>query len=89
MSDLQMVLTIIVSLLYLFFGAIIATADISNKEIILPRDLKSDGYNWFGSWTIFLIRSIVAFPFWILFTIIYLVYKFIMWLFTVKGNRVE
>lgn len=85
MIELQLVLIIIAGILYLLFGAAIATADICNKEITTPHDLYADGYNWFGSWTIFIIRSLVALPFWIIGTIVYLVYKFIMWLFTVGG----
>jgi hypothetical protein len=87
MTDFQMVLVTIVGVIYVLFGAIIAIADVCNEEITTPRDLYTDGYNWFGSWTIFLIRSIAAFPFWILFTIVSLVYKFIMWLFTVGGKK--
>lgn len=87
MTEPQLVLIVIASILYIIFGALIAVADICNKEITTPHDLYTDGYNWFGSWTIFLIRSFTAFPFWILFTIVYLVYKFIRWLFTVGGNK--
>ena len=87
MTDFQMVLVTIVGVIYVVFGAIIAIADICNEEITTPRDLRVDGYNWFGSWTIFLFRSIAAFPFWIFFTIVGLVYKSIMWLFTVGGKK--
>lgn len=87
MTELRVLLIVIAGVIYTIFGAIIAVADVSNKEIVLPSDLRSDGYNWFGSWTIFLLRSIVAFPFWIIFTIIGLVCKFIMWLFTVGGKK--
>lgn len=88
MTELQIILISAIAGLYVIFGATLAAVDISNKEITLPRDFKNDGYNWFGSWTIFLFRTILAFPFWILFTLLHLIYKFIMWLFTVKGNRV-
>lgn len=87
MTELQIILISAIAGLYLIFGATLAAVDISNKEITLPRDFKNDGYNWFGSWTIFLFRTILAFPFWILFTLLHLIYKFIMWLFTVKGNK--
>ena len=87
MTDFQMVLITIVGVIYVVFGAIIAIADICNEEITTPRDFHTDGYNWFGSRTIFMFRSIAAFPFWILFTIVGLVYKFIMWLFTVGGKK--
>lgn len=87
MTDFQMVLVTIVGVIYVLFGAITAITDVCNQEITTPRDFYTDGYNWFGSWTIFLIRSIAAFPFWILFTIVSLVYKFIMWLFTVGGKK--
>ena len=83
MSEIQMLLIIIVGVV----GAAIAIADISNKEIVLPSDLRSDGYNWFGSWTIFIIRTLTALPFWIIGTIIYLVFKFFRWLFTVGGGN--
>lgn len=88
MTDIQMILVTVIGTVYVIFGAIIAVADMCNEEITTPRGLYADGYNWFGSWTIFLFRSFIALPFWILLTIIYLVYKFIMWLFTVKRNRV-
>jgi uncharacterized membrane protein len=87
MTEQQLVLLVIAGVLYIICGAIIAVAEICNKEITTPHDLYSDGYDWFGSWTIFLIKSFMTFPFWILFTIIYLVYKFIRWLFTVRGAR--
>ena len=87
MTDIQMVLITVFGVIYVLFGAIIAIADICNEEVTTPRDFHADGYNWFGSWTIFLFRTVAAFPFWILFTIVVLVYKFIMWLFTVKGNK--
>lgn len=87
MTELQVLLLVIIGVVYTIFGAIIAVADISNKEITTPHDLYADGYNWFGSWTIFLIRTLIALPFWIIGTIIYLVYKLIMWLFTVGGGN--
>lgn len=87
MTDIQMVLVTVVGVIYVLFGAITAITDVCNQEITTPRDFYIDGYNWFGSWTIFLIRSFAAFPFWILFTIIYLVYKFIRWLCTVGRDK--
>lgn len=83
MSEIQMLLIIIVGVV----GAIIAVDDINNKEIILPSDLRSDGCNWFGSWTIFIVRTLIALPFWIIGTISYLVFKFFRWLFTVGGGN--
>ena len=88
MTDIQMVLITVIGTVYVIFGTIIALVDAHNEEIPTPRDFYADGYNWFGSWTIFLFRIFMTLPFWILATIIYLVYKFIMWLFTVKRNRV-
>ena len=87
MTELQIFLITLVGVIYVIFGAIIAIADICSEGITTPRDFHTDGYNWFGSWTIFLFRTIAAFPFWILFTIVVLVYKFIVWLFTVGGNK--
>ena len=84
MTDIQMVLITVVGTVYVIFGAIVAVTDICNREITTPHDFYADGYNWFGSWTLFLFRTFAGFPFWIPFTIIYLAYKFIMWLFTVK-----
>ena len=86
MTELQVFLIVIAGVFYTIFGAIIAVTDISNKEIVLPGDFRSDGYNLFGSWTIFLIRTLTALPFWIIGTIIYLIYKLVMWLFTVGGG---
>lgn len=87
MTDIQMVLVTVVGVIYVLFGAITAITDVCNQEVTTPHDFRTDGYNWFGSWTIFLFRTIAAFPFWILFTICGLVYKFIMWLFTVGGKK--
>ena len=64
-------------------GFIIACCDISSKEVVTPKAFYEDGYNWFGSWTIFIIRTIIAIPFYIAGTIIVSVYKFIKWLVTV------
>lgn len=87
MTELQIFLITIVGVIYVIFGAIIAIADICSKEIITPHDLRSDGYNWFGSWTIFIIRTLIALPFWIIGTVIYLIFKFFIWLFIVGGNK--
>lgn len=87
MTEVQVLLIVIAGVVYTIFGALIAVTDISNKEIVLPGDFRSDGYNWFGSWTIFLIRTLTALPFWIIGTIIYLIYKLVMWLFTVGGGN--
>ena len=86
MTEVQVLLIVIAGVVYTIFGVIIAVADISSREITTPHDLRSDGYNWFGSWTIFLIRTLTALPFWIIGTIIYLIYKLVMWLFTVGGG---
>lgn len=86
MTEVQVLLIVIAGVVYTIFGALIAVTDISNKEIVLPGDFRSGGYNWFGSWTIFLIRTLTALPFWIIGTIIYLIYKLVMWLFTVGGG---
>lgn len=63
MTGFQMVLITVVAVLYVIFGGIIAVTDICNKEITTVQDLRADGYNRFGSWTVFLVRSIMAFPF--------------------------
>jgi hypothetical protein len=67
----------------MFSGILVAVVDIHNREIPTPRDFHDEGYNWFGSWFIFIIRILVAFPFYIIGTLIVTVYKFFSWLLTV------
>ena len=67
---------------YTIFGICIAMEDISNKEILMPKDFHDDKYNWFGSWVIFIVRVLLATPFYILFTLCIWIYKLIMLLFT-------
>lgn len=67
---------------YAIFGICIAMEAISNKEILMPKDFHADKYNWFGSWVIFIVRVLLAAPFYILFTLCIWVYKLIMLLFT-------
>lgn len=80
------VLIVTVGLLWIFSGCVIAAQDISNREITTPKDLYFDGYNWFGSIVIFSFRTLIALPFWILFTLCYIIYKFVRWTFTVGGG---
>lgn len=87
MTALQILLIAFVGVAYMLLGAIIAAVDISNKEIVLPSDIRSDGYDWLSSWIIFLIRTLIALPFWIIGAIIYLVYKLIMRLLTIRGGH--
>lgn len=73
----------VVAALYSIGGICIALSDISNKETLTPKDFHEDKYNWFGSWVIFIGRTILAAPFYILFTLCICVYKVIMSLFTI------
>ena len=83
MTEFQMCLLVIIGTIYTIFGCIIAVADVCNKEISTPRDFYNDKYNWFGSWIIFIVRILLAAPFYIIVTICALIYKFVRWLFTV------
>ena len=48
-----------------------------------PRDYYyREGFNWFGSWTIFILWTIFSLPFYIPFAIVVLVHRFVNWLFT-------
>lgn len=86
MTDVQAVIMIglisIAAAAYSVFGICIALADISNKEILTPKDFHEDKYNWFGSWIIFIGRTLLAAPFYIIFTICIVIYKCVLWLFT-------
>lgn len=75
-------LSSIVVALYSIGGICIAISDISNKEILTPKDFYEDNYNWFGSWVIFIGRTFLAVPFYILFGLCLGVYKVIIFLFT-------
>jgi hypothetical protein len=83
MNEIQLIFIGVCVGLYIFFGSVIATKDISIKEAPTPKDFHKDGYNWFGSWTIFLLRTFLALPFWILGTLGLLVCRFIKWILTV------
>ena len=84
MSALVLSLLIMGSVIYLFFGALLAAVDMENKDVPLPRDFYDNGYNWFGSWTIFIFRTLLALPFWILFTLLNMIASFFNWLLTVR-----
>jgi hypothetical protein len=83
MSELLLFLVIFAAIVYLLFGVGIAVSEIQNKKVCTPKDFYEDGYNWFGSWLIFIIRILLAFPFYIIGTIVILISKFIRWLLTV------
>jgi hypothetical protein len=84
MSTLILGLLIMGLVVYLMFGALLAALDMENKEVYLPRDFYNDGYNWFGSWVIFIFRTLLVLPFWILFTLLNIIGSFFSWLFTVR-----
>ena len=81
-AGLMIGLSSIVVALYSIGGICIAIADISNKEILTPKDFYEDKYNWFGSWIIFIGRTFLAAPFYIIFTMCIVIYKCVLWLFT-------
>jgi hypothetical protein len=85
MTDLQMFFIILGSILYIVFGAILAIVDICNGSVDTPSDWRLEGYNWFGSWLIFLVRILLAMPFYFIFTIIIVIYRFGLWLLKVGG----
>ena len=85
MTDLQEFFIILSSILYILFGVIIAIVDISNGSVDTPSDWRLEGYNWFGSWLIFLVRILLAAPFYLIITIGMVVYRFGLWLLKVGG----
>ena len=74
---------IIVGTIYCLLGIIFAGEDISNREVFIPKDYYYNGYNWFGSWLIFILKTLCAFPFYIIGTLGIIIYRFIKWLLTV------
>ena len=81
---------IIVGTIYCILGIIFAGVDISNREVYTPKYFyHCKGYNWFGSWFVFILKTIVAFPFYIIITLGVIIYRFIKWLLTVgrKDNE--
>ena len=83
MTETQICLLTIGLLIYSVLGLLIAMTDIYNREVTTPRDFYNYRYNWFGSWVIFIVRTLFAAPFYIIVTICMLIYKFFKWLFTV------
>lgn len=78
------ILLTLIATFWMIFGIIIAFVDIGNKEIPTPRDFYDDGYNWFGSWFLFILRVLVGFPFYILGIIFEYICKFFVWLIRVE-----
>lgn len=74
------ILLTLIATFWMIFGVIIASVDSYNGEIPTPRDFYYDGYNWFGSWFLFILRVLVGFPVYILGTIISCVCRFFSWL---------
>ena len=85
MTDLQVFFIILASILYTLLGVIIAIVDIINGGVTTPGDWRLEGYNWFGSWLIFLVRILLAAPFYFIFTISVVIYRFGLWLLKVGG----
>ena len=83
MTDLQIIFVTLASAAYFFCGSILASVDIANREVPTPKDFYNDGYNKFGSWLLFILRIITAFPFYVIETLGLVIYKFIKWLLTV------
>ena len=83
MNMLLLILLGVVGGLSVILGGTAAAIDISNKEVPTPKDFHECGYNWFGSWIIFLLRTFLALPYWFIGTIILLICKFIKWILTV------
>ena len=86
MSAFYIVLSTVLGSFYFFLGALLATIDIANGGVPTPQDLYNDGYNWFGSWLLFTLRVIIAFPFYIVETLLLITYKFGKWLLTVRKD---
>lgn len=84
MADWQIVIITFGIVGYVLFGVLCAAVDIANREVYSPKDFyDNEGYNWFGSWFVFILKSITAFPFYIIGTLGLVIYRFIKWLFTV------
>lgn len=84
MSDFKIIIIVAVGVLWFACGMFFAIVDICEKGITTPKGYYDyDGYNWFGCWSIFILRTIIAFPFYILFSLAFLIKGFIEWLFTV------
>ena len=82
MTDIQLVLLIIGAILYVFIGVILTLVDTSNGYVPTPRDWYNDGYNWFGSYIIFIGRILFIAPFYIGFTVCRIICRFVHWLLT-------
>lgn len=83
MTDIQLGLLIVLVGVGSIYGSLHAFLSMINEELFTPKHFHDEGYNWFGSWTIFIISMILAAPFFIIFTLVRLVGKVIKWLFTV------
>ena len=84
MSDFQLFVVVATGVLWFVFGLLFASWDICERGLYTPKDYYNyDGFNWFGSWFIFIFRTIIAFPFYILLSVTLLIKGWIEWLFTV------
>ena len=64
------------------FGFLVAMFE-TNYEFITPRHFYEDGYNWFGAYLIFILKTIISFPWFVIIKICTSLWKFIKWLLTV------
>jgi hypothetical protein len=71
---------IILGVLWFILGTTFASFDFCNKKFTTPRYFYEGGYNWIASWVCFILKSLIALPFYIIGIIVHYVCKFFSWL---------
>lgn len=77
---MEYVLLIVLGTLWFWLGTIFAFVDFCNKEFTTPRYFYEGGYNWVASWVCFILKFLIALPFYIIGIIVHYVCKFFGWL---------
>ena len=80
MGYVLVVFLTILGTLWFWFGILFAGVDFSNEEFTTPIDFYEDGYNWVASWVCFILRFLIAFPFYVIGIIIHYACEFFGWL---------
>ena len=62
---------------YAVGGICIALEHIGNRHVPTPKNYHEYKYNWFGSWVVFISKTFLAAPFYIIFTICIIVRNFL------------
>lgn len=68
----------------LFLGMLAGIFDASEYYVTPRYYYEYEGCNWFGSWILFILKTIFSTPTFVIVKIFQYIYRFFKWLFTVE-----